>query len=72
MWLDEDITRFGWIVVGVILVVSGVRHALTRELYGRVRISGAPSLLTGRPVLAAGLAELALGILLLAWFIRKR
>jgi uncharacterized membrane protein len=72
MWLNKDITRFGWIIAGVILVVSGIRHALTRELYGRVRISGAPPLLVGRPVLFAGLAELAIGILLLAWFIRKR
>ena len=72
MRLNKEITRFGWIIAGVILVVSGVRLAMTRELYGRVRVSGAPPLLVGKPVLAAGLAELALGILLLAWFVRKR
>lgn len=62
--LNRDVSRFGWVLVAMILIFSGAEHALTQKLYGRVRTGGEP-LLEGGLVLALGIVEVLLGAWLL-------
>ncbi len=71
MKLDKNITRLGWIIVAVVLAISGIQHVITPEIYGRVRISGEPPLLEGISVIIIGLVELLIGIFLFLRLIRK-
>jgi hypothetical protein len=61
---NPDVTRFGWVVVGVILVASGTELAWTGKLYGRVRVGGEPAL-EGALVVVIGLVEIVAGLLVL-------
>jgi hypothetical protein len=61
----RDISRFGWMIVGAILVWSGARAMWTQEIYGRIHVPGDPPILQGWPVVAIGLVELIVGAVLL-------
>ena len=65
MKLNPDITRLGWIIVAIVLAVSGIQHMISQEIYPRVRGLGQPPSLEGWPVFALGAGELALGVLVL-------
>lgn len=71
MKLNTDITRIGWLIAGIVLAGSGVRHVVVQEMYGRVHTGGEPPLMEGWPVFGMGLAELAAGVLLLLWSWRR-
>jgi hypothetical protein len=70
--LNTDITRLGWAIVGVILAYSGINHMITLKIYTKVRMSDTPPSLEGFPVFFIGLAEVTIGVLLLAWLWRNR
>ncbi|MEJ2107125.1 MAG: hypothetical protein P8X48_07335 [Acidiferrobacteraceae bacterium] len=61
----RDISRFGWMIVGAILVWDGADAMWTREIYGRIHVPGDPPILQGWPVAAIGLVELIVGAALL-------
>lgn len=69
MKLNPDITRLGWMIVAVVLAVSGIRHMISQEIFPRVRGLGQSPALDGWPVFAIGAGEFALGllVLMLAW-----
>lgn len=71
MKLNQDITRYGWIAVGIILAISGAQNMMDMKIYGRVRLAGAEPLLEGWPVFVVGLLELAAGIIALVWVYKK-
>ena len=68
---NADITNFGWLIVGVVLGLSGIQHLLTPEIHGRVRVAGQAPLLAGWSVVGIGLVEAVLGITLAVWAYRK-
>jgi uncharacterized membrane protein len=68
--MNVDLTRLGWLIVGIVLSVSGIRHMIAPEIYGRVRVSGSPPLMEGWPVFLIGLVELAVGITLVVRFVK--
>ena len=68
---NKDVTPFGWLLVGVILTVSGIQHMIRQEIYGKVRMPGKPPLMEGWPVFFSGMAEMAVGVILVYWFFRK-
>jgi hypothetical protein len=57
---------FGWLVVGIVLLMSGVQHVATRQILGRVYIAGATPVLEGKAVVALGILEMIAGAVL-AW-----
>jgi hypothetical protein len=58
----------GWLLVGVVLVLSGAQHIATKQLLGRVYVSGTP-VLEGGVVVVIGCLELAAGtVLVWRWF----
>lgn len=71
MNLKTDVTGFLWLVIGLVMTGSGIRPMLVRELYGRVRIEGVPSVMEGWPVFATGLAEFVVGLFVLRWVWRN-
>jgi len=70
--LNKDMTRFGWGVVALILVVDGVRHAVTGQLWGRVRLAESVPVSEGWHVVAIGIAEAAFGLYLAYRMFRKK
>jgi len=70
MHWNPDVTRFGWLIVAVVLGWSGMRHMIDMEIYGRVRLPGTSPLLAGGTVFVIGLVELAIGIFCLYRAIR--
>jgi len=70
--LDTDISEFGWLIVGVVLVLSGLGDVVTPEIYGRVRMAGQAPLLEGWPVVLLGLAQMAVGALMVIRFFKNR
>ena len=70
MGLNKDISRFGWLLAGVILAYSGVRHMITQQLFGKVHMSGSSPSLEGWPVLAIGVLELLVGIIFIVRYLR--
>lgn len=72
MKFNKDITAWGWFIVALILVVTGIQHTVTAELYSRVRMSGDAPWLQGWPVVLIGIAELLFGLALLYWIIKQR
>lgn len=72
MKLDTDITAYGWLVVGVVLVLSGLSDVFTPEIYGRVRIPGQTPMLQGWPVVMLGLGQLAVGLFMVIRFFKDR
>ena len=71
MGWNRDITPIGWLIVGMILIGSGVRLMIVREVYGKVRMPGQLPSIEGWPVFFGGLGEMLLGLLLVYWFLRK-
>ena len=63
--LNKEVERFGWVLIGMLLLFAGKEHVTTRVLYGRV--SDEP-LLQGGVVFALGLVELGLG----AWVLWRQ
>ena len=59
---NPDVTRFGWLIVAVILGWSGIRHMTEMEIYGRVRMPGALPEIEEGPVFVIGLIELGIGV----------
>ena len=70
MALNKDISRYGWLLVGVILAYSGVQHMITQQLFGKVRMSGSSPSLEGWPVLVIGVLELFVGIIFIVRYLR--
>ncbi|MBI4683765.1 MAG: hypothetical protein HY755_01020 [Nitrospirae bacterium] len=69
--MSRDITNFGWIIVSLVLVGSGIRHIIVQEIHGRIIMAGKPPIWEGWPVIMIGVTEVAAGILLLYIMIRK-
>lgn len=65
MKLNPDITRLGWLIVAIVLAVSGILHMIGQEIYPHVRGVGAPQALEGWPVFAIGAGKIALGLVVL-------
>jgi hypothetical protein len=57
---NRNIHRYAWIVIGGILVYTGVRHLMTQKLYGKVNLGDSP-IMEGWSVTGLGLIEIALG-----------
>ena len=70
--MKKDITPYGWLLVGALCVISGIRHMIIQEIYGKVRTVGAPPLMEGGPVLVTGLLELLLGLFIAYMVLRKK
>ena len=69
-WI-KDITPLGWLIVGAVLIGSGIRLMLVRAIYGKVRMPGEVPALEGWPVFFAGLGEMVAGLLLIYWLLKK-
>ena len=66
--MNKELMRFGWVLLGMLLLFAGYEHVTTRVFHGRA--SGEP-LLEGSVVVVLGLVELALGAWVL-WRLLKR
>jgi len=60
-----DAREVGWTIVVAELIVSGANDIVHPEIFGRVRLPESRPLLQGAPVVMLGIAQFAVGILLL-------
>jgi len=68
---NRNIRRYAWIVIGGILVYSGLHHMMNQKLYGKVHWGDSP-IMQGWPVAGLGLIEIALGgYLIWRWLKRQ-
>lgn len=67
----KGITRFGWLIAGLILAYSGIRHMITQQLFGKIHMMDSVPSQEGWPVLALGLLELIAGIFFIIRFVRN-
>lgn len=61
----------GWAIVSILLVVDGIHHAVTRQIWSRVRLPESMPVSEGWHVAALGIIEAMVG-LYIAWRIYKR
>jgi hypothetical protein len=69
---DRSVVRHaGWMLAGVALLFSGLRHLYLQHIYGRVRLLDSVPLLQGWPVVLLGLLEFACGVWLIYRMIKR-
>ena len=67
----SNIDKLGWGIVAILLVIDGIRHAITGQLWGRVRLSDSVPVSEGWQVVTLGLVEAMFG-LYFAWRLLKK
>jgi uncharacterized membrane protein len=70
MKINPNLLRVGWLLVGILLANSGVLHIIEPRLFTRVVMDDG-AVLEGAPVMLIGLAELAVGAVLIRRFFRS-
>lgn len=68
---NRDITRALWMIIGIMLIVSGGKHVLTQHIVNRMHIGG-PASVQGWSAVVLGIVEIALGIWLVVRYLRQR
>jgi uncharacterized membrane protein len=69
--MKMDITRLAWMIIGIMLIISGGKHVLTQQIVNRMQ-SGGPPLLHGWSVVVFGMVEIAIGVWLTVRYLRQR
>ncbi len=69
--MNKDITRLAWMLIGIMLLISGGKHVVTQHIVNRIHIGGPPSM-HGWSVVVLGSAEIALGVWLIVRYLRLR
>lgn len=69
--MNKDISRLVWMIIGIMLIISGGKHVITQHIVNRIHVGG-PPLLHGWSVVLLGLIEIALGVWLIVRYLRRR
>jgi hypothetical protein len=70
--MNRDITQLFWMIIGIMLVISGGKHVITQQIMGRVHIAGTPPVMQGWSVVALGMLEAAIGIWMIVRYWRRK
>ncbi len=69
--INRDIIRPIWMIIGIMLIVSGGKHVLTQQIVNRIHIGGSPGI-HGWSAVVFGSVEIAIGVWLVVRYLRQR